>query len=181
VGHHHHEDDHEHGGSRDSIEPCNFKQEAPAKPRPAAWAILTFTALSASILAGCAAPEGQDAAYHPPMLFVANNQAHILLLVGGESGIPWANVTVSASGPCSIEVPTEGEIVYPIALAVKGDLSRDCTFTVAYQGATVGSYNFGPAETAKALAAREATAQAVEATPTPAAGKPQDKNGTAPP
>lgn len=113
--------------------------------------------LTLFLLSGCAQTVDENAAYHPPMLFVANNQAHIMVLVGGESGIPWSDIAITPTGQCRAEYPTEGELTPGQAVHILGDLAADCTFTISYQGVKVGSYDFGPKVAAQAEAARLAT------------------------
>jgi len=111
-----------------------------------------FLILLALVLAGCAdAPTPHDGL--PALLFVANPQAGVLVVVGSESSASWDRALLQPSGDplCGIEAPDSGAMqpgqAIQLRYAGKAWTARSkadalCIVRASYNGTELGTYTF---------------------------------------
>lgn len=98
------------------------------------------------LLSGCVATTQDE--YVPPILFSANTQAHIIVIVGSESIANWDDVVIDTADndpPCEAKYPESGPMVPGDTIHIITALPDDiCRIQVTYNGQLLGAWTFQP-------------------------------------
>lgn len=89
--------------------------------------------------------ENETVIEHPVMVR-ANDQTHLITIIGSESGLLWSNATISFSEDsdlsCIQDMPTQGYIRPGQVIHITADIDVYCSVTVFYNEVEAGTWNF---------------------------------------
>jgi hypothetical protein len=100
------------------------------------------------LLSGCVTIEQDNEFNVPPILFSANSQANILIVIGVESNANWDEININTQNsliPCVVKYPSKGSIIPgdTIHIISDGDIT-ECKLEISYNQKELGAWIFQP-------------------------------------